>query len=90
MKLSVRDGRIWMVGIEVIDRPLPLDQRNMEKICSRWNAFEKGSLMKNLSEVSEDAIDVIEHLHDLLGYQTEEGVNAVIAINRIFAEINYR
>lgn len=90
MKLEIHDSRLWKTGIDVIDGPLQLDNKTMERICSRWNAFEKGSLMNDLANAAEDAADTITHLHNLLGYETEEGLDAIIGIQRILAEINYR
>ena len=59
-------------------------------MCSRWNAFEERSLLREVAQAASAAAEQIEHLHNLLGYNTEDGDTAVINIRRALSEIEYR
>lgn len=90
MRLEIHDGKLWQAGIEVIDGPLKWTMGTMERMCSRWNAFEERSLLKEVAQAASAAAEQIEHLHNLLGYNTEHGDTAVINIRRALSEIEYR
>ena len=90
MRLEIHDGKLWQAGLDVIDGPLKWTMGAMERMCSRWNAFEERSLLREVAQAASAAAEQIEHLHNLLGYNTEEGDTAVINIRRALSEIEYR